>query len=703
MRGGRHPPALDRRWGSGVRGDMAHARRTALAPLFALLVTGCGAAAPEARVPATATLTQAAPSPTPAAPLPGGGGLLTRNLPEVAAMGEVFATYRWRDPLRTLVSVSAEVGVTRDLLDEALRTFGVKALEGGLGEGVDAAAFAATLDWASPLDGAMAVDPLSGRGDAYAAVSIGIHSLPRALAAFKRKPIRRADGGYGLAASEYSTTPPCALFEAAGQAPVRLVCGADTASLDALGPYLATSLPKRELGGGELHAEVRLRKLLDRVGPALAMKAKVLPLLAANEKIGVPAFDNALMEAASALGDEAGFLLADLDSFDVDGDLTPGDGLQLTLKATFAGRKSWVVSRLLDAPSGQPKIPYVFLGAPASAATGSYSTGLDLAPYQGVLRLARGLVEGKLTHVGFATPADRKAIAALLRSTGTDYAGSMSSSGSFGSPGAIVTLQDGINAFVGYLLTGVESDSRATAAWLKDLVAAYNRPAVQAWMKGEMKNDARYLPTVKLVRAPAALGAGALDIEVRIDGIEDPIALLTDVKQTDGAPEADGPKKAKLTSVSLHLLLVPDGKRFFVGLAADRDKLVDLMVKTKANKLGPDSVAASPTLEPVRREAHRSAAYSTLRGTLGMFEALRPLLVFAPAEILDPATRLFEALERMPNGGKTPIVATTDVSSTGAPALVLKVKVARGSLDDAGFLGRAIRDEVKKLPPRPQP
>lgn len=668
-------------------------------PALLVFSAACGGAATPAASPAAVAVTPAPGGGAGAAtPSPVGGGVATREPAEVPATGDVVATFRLKDVRSLLANLAAQAGVPGDTLDAGLQKFGGVIARDLLREEVDEAAFAATIDWSAPIDGAIVVDASDKSPEAHSGFSFGLTSLPRALAAFKKKPTRAKDGGYQPTLEEGLGLPKCAVYEAAGRAPARLVCGDRSADLSAVGAYLATSLAKRDMGPSEYHGEVRLRPLLDRVGPELAMKAKGLPLLAATEKIGVPMFDEALMEAASALGDEVGGLVHDLDSADVDATWKPGSGLQVNAKLNFAGRKSWLVSRLVDAPPGGPRVPDVLLNAPASASTASYSTGIDTRAYAPVLRVVRALVEGKLTHAGFATPADRKALAGLLRPTTGDFVGGMSASGSFEGGALPTSLQSFVGAFLGYSVTGIEGDSAATVAWLKDVVAAYNRPTIQAWMKGELKDDAKFLPTLKIVRAPAVLGPRALEVEVKVSNLEDPLAAFgLAVKLSE--PQKDA--KPTLTSASLHLLLVPEGKRFYVGFAADRDKLAALLAKIKVTPPGSDSIAAVPELEAFRRTPHRSGAYATLKGGLSVLEAFRPLLALLPLEASGSASRLLVALGQLPNGGKTPIAFTTDVTNADRPSLLFSFEVPRGTLEDLAFLGKVIAEEAKKHAPPP--
>ncbi|MBM4356921.1 MAG: hypothetical protein FJ096_02320 [Deltaproteobacteria bacterium] len=675
--------------------------------LFAALVAGCaarpssqpkdGASVAVVAVPGATQSTEARAG-TEATPSGASADSARRALPDAQARAEVIASARWRDPRGTTVAIATELGVSGALLDSAVRGMASGLVEATLGNRAERAAFADVIDLSAPVDVVFGVD-LDGDGRREReAMSIGLTSMPRALSALKKRPTQSPSGYLRLTDDdeEGNYGPTCGLFEAAGHAPARLVCGKHPEDLEALGPYLATTLARRELGSSDFHAELRTRGLLDRLGPKLALQAKALPVLAAGEKIGVPAFDDALMEAASALGDEVGNLIADVDSAELDASFDARRGVRVDGTIQFAGAHSWLVQRLVDVDPKGPKVPEIFLRTPSDASTGAYGTGGDPAAFEGVMRVARGLTEGKLTQLGFGTPADRKAIAELLRIRGKKYVGTMSVSGNFGPPASVDKLQDLLGSFVGYQITGIEEPATNTVAWLKDAVKVYNRPTIQKWMQTSLGSEAKFLPTVTIVPAPKALGPGGLDVQVRVSNIKDPMPLfaaLTGKAQPDAKPDA----APAVTSLELHLLVASEGDQTYLGIAADRDKLATLLGKLKGKASLATSIAAVPELAAVRTEPHRGASYVTLKGMVGGFGTLAPLAKFAPPDAAGPIERFLGLFGQLPRGGKTPIVFTVDAVQGARPRLSFSGSVTRGTLEDLGYIGRFVAAEVEKL------
>jgi hypothetical protein len=670
--------------------------------LLSVFVLGCGASAPvkppTAGPVAVVTVPEkgatAGSTPT-AAPTEAAREGVPRELADMPARGEVVATLRWRDPRATIATIASEVGLPSEVVDVAVRAFLKGAMRETVKDLVDEEAFASVIELSAPFDSVISVDLDADDAKEATVTSLGLTSMPRALAALKHKATQTPSGYWAIGSGDSTLPVACGLFEAVGRAPVRLICGKRTDELEAVGPYLATTLARRELGGGDVHTEVRLRGVLDRVGPKFALQAKALPVLAAGEKIGIPAFDDALMEAAAALGDEVGNLAADLDSVDVDLTFDRTAGVRVEGRLQFAGAHSWLVQRIVDLPPGGPRVPEIFLQTPATASTAGYATGGDPAAFDGVFRVLRGLTEGKLEHVGFGTPADRKAIAALLRVQGAKYVGSMTATGSFDGPLSLSSLQDAVGSFVGYQVTGVEDSPASTVAWLNELVKVYNRPAVRKWFEDTLGDEAKYLPTVKLVPAPKVLGAGALDLELRVSNFEDPMPLVAGLTGSKTAAPSKAGAPAT-TSLELHVLVVPDGKRTFIGFAADRDKLAKVLVGMKGKTAGPGSIVSVPELAAVRTEPHRAVSYVTLKGMLGGLTALRPLAKLAPADVVGPIERLLVALEQLPRGGKTPMTVITDVVPGPRPRVSFSGTIARGTLDDLGHLGRTVFAEIQK-------
>jgi hypothetical protein len=597
------------------------------------------------------------------------------NLPAAPAPGEVVLHVRWKQPHATLSTLASYAGLPQSFLDGNMKQLLREVVREMLRGKVERDAFAELIDTAAPVDFVIAVDISTDRPKPFIGTSVGLTSLQKALSASKRKAKKLADGVWQLEGEE-PWGNPCAVLAAVGRAPARVVCGDGTRDLTALGPYLARTLPTMDVPGGDIHAELKLRGLLDKFGGELATRAKGLPDLAAREKIGIPQFDDALIDAATAIGDEVGPLMRDLDHITADAKLDDA-GFSLTAGLGFTGNTSWTVTQLLDGAQLASAAPDLFWRAPKSSATASYGFTADATRLEPVLKTARSMIEGLMTKENVATAPDRKALAALLRLVGSKHVAMSSASGFFDSPttsgNAFVDL---VNGAVGWHLIGVDDDSKAWVAYLNEAVKVYNRPSLQAWMKKEAGRDAKYLPTVKVVPAPASLGGGSLDVQISVANLEDPMANLG---------SASGTKPTTLTLTG-HILVMADGKRSWIGFAADRDKLAQLMVNTKGQSPGADTITALPHLGAFRRDKHAGAAFLTLAGLFGVANSVKPLLAQAPASVTGPANKFLGVLSTLPNKGQSPITFATDVDDGSQPKSSFTLSIPKDALTDVGFI-----------------
>ncbi len=78
------------------------------------------------------------------------------------------------------------------------------------------------------------------------------------------------------------------------------------------------------------------------------------------------------------------------------------------------GKKSWIASSIAEGADTSGPPPAIFWRAPGDSDSASYGHAADAARYDGILRVLRGLLEGKLAKENVGTEADRKALASLL-------------------------------------------------------------------------------------------------------------------------------------------------------------------------------------------------------------------------------------------------------------------------------------------------
>jgi hypothetical protein len=334
----------------------------------------------------------------------------------------------------------------------------------------------------------------------------------------------------------------------------------------------------------------------------------------------------------------------------------PNACLTLSAALDLRGTASWTAETLALGGSHAGAPPAIYWRAPKDSDSAYYTRGGDPARVTRMLGVLRDLAEGGLARANVGSDDDRRALANLVRpmlgkDAHTVVAAGNAAPAAPAKPKDKANPQDAarnvMNAALGWYLVGIDEGPDAMSKWLKDFVGVYNRPSIRDALKKRLGRDADVLPTLKLVAAPAKLGRGALDVEIKVEG---------PVKR-----KGDGEKKGKGDKVSLamHVLLMADGKNTWVAVGVDRDALVSrlLAARSGAPRRGHDRVAGEPRAAQVgqgrverlrhARGAHQGAAQPGRRGDRRPRAAL-PGARDAQARALHAAARGGAARARQP-------------------------------------------------------
>ncbi|MBI4955284.1 MAG: hypothetical protein HY908_24890 [Myxococcales bacterium] len=582
----------------------------------------------------------------------------------VAAPGEVVLHARWARPNDTLAALASYTRLPDAFIAEALREGVREMVKDALRKVVDVPAFAEALSLDAPIDAVVIADLDSPKPKARAAVSFGLASFERARSAVRGELTEVAPGVWRMG-SEDTRGARCALAESGGTTG-KLVCAESYKEVTKLAPYMARGLPSTASQPTDLHVELHLKGVIQRFGGTFEQMARGLPVLFEDLRIRQPLFDNALMEAAVALGDEAASLLYDLEGLEADIGVDATRGLTAAVKLGLANKKSWLAQTLLDGADKQGPAPDVFAKLPRSSEGAFYGFTGNPGRWTPLFKVAQDLVKGALQEGRIGDDADRQAVAALLRPVFGGSVAYASASGHFAPPAAADLPTQIADAFVGWELLGLDESSTALGAYLGEAVKVYNRPGLQAALKKEAGSDADQLPIVKTATPPAALGKGALAFEVtlpKVEGMPDP---------------ASG--TAKTTSIKAHLLLLPDGNRTWLGVSLQRDALAKLMVDAKN---GTDSLGPS-ALGPFQGGRHAGGAFMTLKGIVGPWQSAAGLAASMFGR--RGAQEIMAALSGLPNGGLSPLTVLFDQSDAAPMSIALTVNAPRGLLEDLGSI-----------------
>ena len=603
------------------------------------------------------------------------------DLTPVAEPSDLILVARWANPNATLSRFGGCTGLPQQILDQSAAALVERALDEALRGGADAKALADVVARDAPVDLVGALETgRRGQPGVALAFSVGLTSLERAKSAIEvAGPVMEFQPGYfrvGSGSSELS----CVVGAASGPAPARLVCGMHDRDVAALAPYLTRNLAAAPAPARDLHAELRFVPIEARYGGELRSLLTALPKFARFKGIGEPRFDDALDVAAHALGEEGKALTSDLDHVSVDLSVDPSACLTGAVALQLRGKSSWLSGTIVERASKSGPPPAIFWRAPIDSDSASFGRGTDAARYDPILRTLRGLLEGKLAKEQIGSEADRKALGALLAMPfGKDTNVVFASGHPSGAPkpaSAEKLSREQLAASlaasaIGWHLVGLDEGPAALGKLIKDIVAVYGRKGLTDPLRRALGHDAASLPTVKLVPAPAQLGRGALDVELRF-------AL-----EREGDPPADAAAKKKATPVlALHVLLMGEARAAWLAVGADRDELVKRLLAVRGSAPDAGTLAARAGLEPLRSGTALGAGFVTLGTLTRGFASVLSSPVVGRTRILGD---LVNTLNNLPHKGETPIFLGATTTAAG-PRTELAVNMQKGSLEDLGAI-----------------
>jgi len=643
--------------------------RRARLSLLAVLATACGGSAPPgaASPNAAAAQQQVAAEPPP-------------DLSPVTTPADLVLAARLRDPGNLLDTIGTWASFPLDW----------RGLIAQQAPGVDK-----LIAWDAPIEVAVVLDAHSMERlpQPFAVVSIGLISLDAAVKLAKSRgfaPKRLRPGVFHLAAVE---APSCAVAAALGRAPARLVCGDRPEDVEALLPYATRGLPNEPLVESDLHVELRVEPLRRRYGRQLRqLKTLALPFVLKQMSLDSPRFDRALADAAHAVADELLLLSDDLRTASVDVRVQRDAGqLEAIAQLDFLGTKSWTAGLLLAAASRAGAPPDTFWKLPASANAASFDAGDDPQRYTDIQRTLAELLGGFLEHEKAPRATVQRAVelaeSAPLLGRATVYAeGSLPTASRASTDPAQRVLQD-----LGWRWVGFGERPNAWQRTLDGFTRLAGDATFRRILEQRFELAAGSLPRVQR-RASRGMPPGSSTYEVALppelaeSGLLDALRKSSTSSAKLGA--AHGAKPIKVVVV-----LVPDGDRTWLGIAADEATLLQplrvVRQGAEAERLGSRS-----GLEWLRQ----------LRASSGGFASVSSF-VSQLADLSDaPQGDVRSALERVPSQGRTPIPYATTISRENGLKAALTLRVSKDVFRDLAALAPALaaaRPVVGPVAPAP--
>jgi hypothetical protein len=466
----------------------------------------------------------------------------------------------------------------------------------------------------------------------------------------------------------------CAVANAVGSAPGRLVCSDDFEDVEELLAYATRGLPLEELGKGDMHVELRMEPLrplareLRQKGLALALNQ-----LTTNDS----RLDRAMAEAVRGTVDELAVVVEDADRISLDVQLDgPGGTATTSLASKFRDQKSWTVQTLLDAHSHSAAAPEQFWRLPSDASSAGYSTWVTPNRFDWGRRTLTDILDASLARANVSTRL-REQVRRAMDEVPFPKGPSVQARGALPPAADATRDQKRARKFIGWSVMGLESEpAEKLTAYLDRLLAIYTDRELRKLMTSSVNAfELLELPTVTS-RAANGLGRGAKLYTVNVR-----------------SPEAGGARaKAKVGDrVTLTIAVVPDGKGSFLGWSVDEKYLLDklrLVQKPGASA----TLATRPGLEELRDKSRMGAGFTTLRGLSQM----------VPGRV-SGGRELDTALETAPNRGNTPILSSVELKRGTQLELVWALRAPKPAISDVaavasrvigqGLLGAGGEDE----------
>lgn len=614
-------------------------------------------------------------SPSPAGP----------DLSPVAEPADIVGIGRWRSPMTTASNLASCAGVAPVLVEVNAR-MGVDMFLRQFMRGGDTRKLAGLVSLEAPVDVVVVLDPDERPRPPRYALAVGLTSLDGAKVAIDPEG-KLSELEPGVWRVKSSRGASCAVAASAGQTPARLVCADREKTLSALAPYLARTMPGLDLGGPDLHVEARVAVLEKRYGASLRNTLRVLPdSFAIEYGIGDARFDRLLFESGTDVQEDASKLLSDIRRVTAEvRSERSGTCLRAAAEVDLASTTSWLAQTLTDRLDRSGPPPAIYWRQPKDSDIALYGRGVDAARFSSVITRLRGLLDAALAKEGIGAP-DRKKLTELIDLPYGKDTVSVFSHGAVNVPPPPAGTKDankkiveaGFAGLVGWSMIGVGEGPAAPKKKLKALVDAYKSAGVQAHLKKEAGNDAKLLPAVKSVPAPASLGAGSEALEITLSNL--PVPRSRGEKETER-------QKPPTMSLKLHVILMPDGDTTWLAFGAAKDELVKRLAAAKASAPDKDQLASRTGLELLRNGRQMLGGFVS-----GAVFSQKTTTAVLGIEAIDPgwmgsnALTLAQALNGMPNRGQTPIFITANGTAGAAPKLSLALELQQGTFEDARSL-----------------
>jgi hypothetical protein len=488
------------------------------------------------------------------------------------------------------------------------------------------------------------------------------------------RPVPPQPNGSGDDGKADDDRHPCELAPAAGAAPMRLVCGLDEASLTALGPWLTRTAPRNN-GGADAHVEMRLAPLKKTIADEWRKFQGLFEMMSDSQ-----AGTAALRDVAQAGLRDLALFVDDLEGVAIDVDLSDAAATMTTTLKIPGATSSFSRLLLANADKNGPP-PATFWQMPADADVGFFTRGHDDNDYVHGRDLVLRVVADALATEGI-TERDRHAIVDALTALATPapmaYASGVDTAAIARALAAKRTLGDAADpveraeagrvtaeAFLGWRILETDVPAAGITDAVKSLAAVWARPAVQALYRTKVKMPAPSLRIAPMPVSKTPWPAGTTHFVVE--------AFVPTFQPARGGKAKNA---APAKPFVVHLVVVPDGPRAWMGLGGDlalvASKVTGAVAGTGA------TLRSRAELNDMADANLGSAGFMTSRA----FAEIVSEGVSLGSEDTSTADSFFDDVAQLPHQGD-PIEFSMTARQGKAPSSSAVLRVSKGTIQSA--------------------
>lgn len=511
----------------------------------------------------------------------------------------------------------------------------------------------------------------------FSAASMSVRSVDSAVRRLRSAKLDPVEGQGGVYYFTYEDAH-CAIGRALGSSPSRVVCSPDEQSLTVLSPYALRGLPAEPWTKAAMAFDLDMKPIRSVYGQR-ARGLKLLASVGARQlHVGEARFDRALTEAAVAMAEEAGDLLADCDRVFGQLDQSERGDLSLDWGVEFGGTTSFTALALKDWGLDMARAPERLLHLPAEVSAAGYSQSVPPERLQKMERIVTDLALGYAVHKG--APAKLLADLELILRESFNFEGTVVSAiGPLGK-----TTSGGGAPTSSYVLYSVEMPETRVTTLFDSIGRVLSAPIWEEATSGASKWFLFKKTNERVVgRARATVYRWKFELP-----LPEREAAGSDV--FDGAPEFL--RSARIEGLEGYLVVSSSGGATWIGVAQDLSVVEGGLKALEAAVSAPVESARLGSVQEFSelwQRPHGTASFLRLGALVPIFG------IYLPKEIQE---KLATLMWSTPNGGEGAVLTYSGADVVGERVTVrAHYELPAAVVGDAAALLVLLFDEVEKV------